>query len=120
MMATAGVECRKDADVIVETPLAYKSIDAVMEAQRDLVDIVHTLRQVVCVKGEGFKVSTFQGFREVGSRWFVHSTLARHYLFGGMNKRAITRDEQLAIYQKLTSIERCAEWLAAFLAWHLF
>ena len=49
--ATAGVECRKDADVIDETPLAYKSIDAVMEAQRDLVDVVHTLRQVVCVKG---------------------------------------------------------------------
>ena len=49
--ATAGVECRKDADVIDETPGAYKSIDAVMEAQRDLVEIVHTLRQVVCVKG---------------------------------------------------------------------
>ncbi len=49
--ATAGVECRKDADVIDETPMAYKSIDAVMEAQRDLVDMVHTLRQVVCVKG---------------------------------------------------------------------
>src|SRR5947207_7123820 len=49
--ATAGVECRKDADVIDETPLAYKSIDAVMEAQRDLVEVVHTLRQVVCVKG---------------------------------------------------------------------
>ena len=47
----AGVECRKDADVIDETPMAYKSIDAVMEAQKDLVDIVHTLRQVVCVKG---------------------------------------------------------------------
>ena len=49
--ATAGVECRKDEDVIDETPMAYKSIDAVMEAQRDLVDVVHTLRQVVCVKG---------------------------------------------------------------------
>ena len=49
--ATAGVECRKDADVIDETPMAYKSIDAVMEAQCDLVDVVHTLRQVVCVKG---------------------------------------------------------------------
>jgi len=49
--ATAGVECRKDADVIDETPMAYKSIDAVMEAQRDLVDIVHQLRQVICVKG---------------------------------------------------------------------
>jgi tRNA-splicing ligase RtcB len=49
--ATAGVECRKDSDVIDETPGAYKSIDAVMEAQRDLVEIVHTLRQVVCVKG---------------------------------------------------------------------
>jgi tRNA-splicing ligase RtcB len=49
--ATKGVECRKDADVIDETPGAYKSIDAVMEAQKDLVDIVHTLRQVVCVKG---------------------------------------------------------------------
>jgi tRNA-splicing ligase RtcB len=49
--ATAGVECRKDADVIDETPGAYKPIDAVMRAQRDLVDVVHTLRQVVCVKG---------------------------------------------------------------------
>jgi tRNA-splicing ligase RtcB len=49
--ATAGVECRKDADVIDETPAAYKPIDAVMAAQRDLVEIVHTLRQVVCVKG---------------------------------------------------------------------
>ncbi|PYM93433.1 MAG: RNA-splicing ligase RtcB [Candidatus Rokuibacteriota bacterium] len=49
--ATAGVECRKDADVIDETPGAYKPIDAVMRAQRDLVEIVHTLRQVVCVKG---------------------------------------------------------------------
>jgi tRNA-splicing ligase RtcB len=49
--ATAGVECRKDAGVIDETPAAYKSIDAVMEAQKDLVDVVHRLRQVVCVKG---------------------------------------------------------------------
>ena len=49
--ATAGIECRKDAGVIDETPMAYKSIDAVMEAQRDLVDVVHRLRQVVCVKG---------------------------------------------------------------------
>ncbi len=48
---TAGVECRKDADVIDETPAAYKPIDAVMAAQSDLVDVVHTLRQVVCVKG---------------------------------------------------------------------
>lgn len=48
---TASVECRKDADVIDETPKAYKDIDAVMAAQADLVDIVHTLRQVVCVKG---------------------------------------------------------------------
>ena len=49
--ATKGIECRKDADVIDETPAAYKSIDDVMNAQRELVDIVHTLRQVVCVKG---------------------------------------------------------------------
>jgi len=49
--ATAGVECRKDADVIDETPKAYKDIDAVMAAQADLVEIVHTLKQVVCVKG---------------------------------------------------------------------
>jgi RNA-splicing ligase RtcB len=46
-----GLECRKDEDVIDETPMAYKSIDAVMEAQKDLVEIVHTLTQVVCVKG---------------------------------------------------------------------
>lgn len=49
--ATADVECRKDADVIDETPAAYKDIDAVMAAQSDLVDIVHTLKQVLCVKG---------------------------------------------------------------------
>ena len=49
--ATAGIECRKDAEVIDETPSAYKSIDAVMAAQADLVSIEHTLRQVVCVKG---------------------------------------------------------------------
>jgi tRNA-splicing ligase RtcB len=49
--ATAGVECRKDADVIDETPGAYKDIDAVMAAQADLVDVVHTLKQVLCVKG---------------------------------------------------------------------
>jgi tRNA-splicing ligase RtcB len=48
---TEGIECRKDAAVIDETPAAYKDIDAVMEAQSDLVEIVHTLRQVVCVKG---------------------------------------------------------------------
>ena len=48
---TEGVECRKDVDVIDETPAAYKPIDAVMAAQADLVEIVHTLRQVVCVKG---------------------------------------------------------------------
>jgi len=49
--ATAHVECRKDAAVVDESPAAYKSIDQVMAAQADLVEIVHTLRQVVCVKG---------------------------------------------------------------------
>jgi tRNA-splicing ligase RtcB (3'-phosphate/5'-hydroxy nucleic acid ligase) len=49
--ATAGIECRKDEDVIDETPGAYKSIDAVMAAQEDLVEIVATLKQVLCVKG---------------------------------------------------------------------
>lgn len=51
LKATAHVECRRDADVVDESPAAYKSIEAVMEAQKDLVEIVHTLRQVVCVKG---------------------------------------------------------------------
>ncbi len=49
--ATVDVECRKDASVIDETPGAYKDIDAVMAAQQDLVEVVHTLKQVVCVKG---------------------------------------------------------------------
>lgn len=49
--ATQHVECRKDEDVIDEIPMAYKDIDAVMEAQKELVEVVHTLRQVVCVKG---------------------------------------------------------------------
>ena len=48
--ATAHVECRKDKAVIDEIPMAYKDIDAVMQAQSDLVEVVHTLRQVVCVK----------------------------------------------------------------------
>jgi tRNA-splicing ligase RtcB len=48
---TRGVECRKDKGVLDEAPSAYKSIDAVMRAQRDLVEIVHEVRQVVCVKG---------------------------------------------------------------------
>ena len=48
---TEGVECRKDEGVIDETPKAYKPIEAVMAAQADLVEIVHTLKQVVCVKG---------------------------------------------------------------------
>ncbi len=49
--ATEGVECRKDIDVIDEIPMAYKDIDAVMLAQSDLVEVVYTLKQVVCVKG---------------------------------------------------------------------
>lgn len=49
--ATAEVECRKDKGVIDESPAAYKDIDTVMAAQSDLVEVVHTLRQVVCVKG---------------------------------------------------------------------
>jgi tRNA-splicing ligase RtcB len=49
--ATQGIECRKDVGVIDETPGAYKPIDAVMAAQADLVEVVHELRQVVCVKG---------------------------------------------------------------------
>lgn len=49
--AMGSVEARTDADVIDETPMAYKDIDAVMAAQADLVDVVHTLKQVVVVKG---------------------------------------------------------------------
>jgi tRNA-splicing ligase RtcB len=49
--ATEGVECRKDEGVIDEIPMAYKDIDAVMRAQQELVEVVHTLKQVVCVKG---------------------------------------------------------------------
>jgi len=48
---TAGVECRKDEGVLDETPKAYKPIEAVMAAQADLVEVVHTLKQVVCIKG---------------------------------------------------------------------
>lgn len=49
--ATEGVECRKDVDVIDETPMAYKSIDNVMQSQADLVEVVHTLKQILCIKG---------------------------------------------------------------------
>jgi len=50
-LATAGVECKKDESVLDETPGSYKDIDLVMEAQSDLVDIVATLKQILCVKG---------------------------------------------------------------------
>lgn len=49
--ATTGVECRKDAGVLDETPGAYKDIDAVIAAQDDLIEVIHTLRAVLCVKG---------------------------------------------------------------------
>jgi len=48
---TRGVECRKDKGVLDEIPGAYKDIDEVMANQTDLVEVVHTLKQVVCVKG---------------------------------------------------------------------
>ena len=48
---TEGVECRKDGGVVDEIPAAYKDIDAVMANQSDLVEVVHTLKQVLCVKG---------------------------------------------------------------------
>jgi tRNA-splicing ligase RtcB len=48
---TRGVECRKDKGVIDEIPGTYKDIDQVMANQNDLVEVVHTLKQVLCVKG---------------------------------------------------------------------
>lgn len=48
---TQGVECRKDKGIIDEIPSAYKDIDSVMENQTDLVEVVHTLKQVICIKG---------------------------------------------------------------------
>lgn len=48
---TEGVESRKDAGVVDEIPAAYKDIDQVIAAQADLIDVQHTLRQVLCVKG---------------------------------------------------------------------
>jgi tRNA-splicing ligase RtcB len=49
--ATDGVECRKDEGVIDEIPMAYKNIDHVIEAQKDLIEVVHTLKQIICIKG---------------------------------------------------------------------
>ncbi len=48
---TEGVECRKDKGVIDEIPGAYKDIEEVMANQADLVEVVHTLKQVMCIKG---------------------------------------------------------------------
>lgn len=48
---TKGIECRKDSGVVDEIPSAYKDIDTVMQNQSDLVEVVHTLKQVLCVKG---------------------------------------------------------------------
>ncbi len=50
---TEGVECRKTAEFVDEIPSSYKDIDVVMENQRDLVEVVHILKQVLCVKGAG-------------------------------------------------------------------
>ena len=49
--ATKGIECRKDRAIIDESPAAYKDISSVIAAQEDLIEVVHTLRQVVNVKG---------------------------------------------------------------------
>lgn len=51
VVQTEGVECRKDDAVLDEIPASYKSIDEVMENQTDLVEVVHVLKQVLCVKG---------------------------------------------------------------------
>jgi tRNA-splicing ligase RtcB len=48
---TVGVECRKDGGVLDEIPGAYKDIDEVMRNQSDLVEVVHTLKRIVCIKG---------------------------------------------------------------------
>lgn len=48
---TQGIECRKDSGVIDEIPGAYKDIDQVMANQSDLIEIVHTLKQILCIKG---------------------------------------------------------------------
>ncbi len=48
---TEGVVCRKDKGVLDEIPGAYKDIDTVMSNQDDLVEVVHTLKQVLCIKG---------------------------------------------------------------------
>jgi len=48
---TEGIECRKDKGVVDEIPAAYKDIDQVMGNQSDLIDVVHTLKQIVCIKG---------------------------------------------------------------------
>jgi tRNA-splicing ligase RtcB len=48
---TAGVECRKDFGVVDEIPGAYKDLESVIKQQADLVEVVHHLKQVICVKG---------------------------------------------------------------------
>lgn len=48
---TQGIECRKDSGVIDEIPGAYKDIDQVIAYQSDLIDVVHTLKQILCIKG---------------------------------------------------------------------
>ena len=50
-IATAHVECRKDLAVVDETPMAYKDVESVISAQSDLIEVIHTLKQVICIKG---------------------------------------------------------------------
>ena len=67
--ATEGVEYRKDKDVIDETPAAYKDIGAVMAAQQDLVEVVHTLKQMVCVKDRNLMGRPSQADAPFFLRW---------------------------------------------------
>jgi hypothetical protein len=64
---TEGVECRKDDAVLDEIPGAYKDIDEVMANQADLVEVVHTLKQVMCVKGASY-VSTLPSRFQLGDK----------------------------------------------------
>ena len=65
---TVGVECRKDGGVVDEIPGAYKDIDEVMRNQSDLVEVVHTLEQVVCIKRCGGATAASAGRRWCGGR----------------------------------------------------
>ena len=117
--ATEGVECRKDADVVDETPSAYKDIDKVMEAQKDLVEVVYILKQIVCKRVMVIKMNNMQstivvidGSKGEGGGQMLRSSLSLAMVTGKAFKIAnirVNRKKPGLMRQHLTAVKAAAK-----------